>query len=446
MNQLKIAVASFGRLSKHYQLTYLILTFLSLFIIFALPHVIQHSSDMSKRSQLLLSNDKLQVLSEQNSEPMDVVIDNNDPDFSAPSDALSNQINAESKLIHSHIVGKGETLGAIFQQYGLPMADMYALLAVDDSAANIRVGQEIEWQQAEDGKLTVLNIQRSIKLSQIYSWTGSHYKYKTQEKQGVMQPVLLFGKVSSNFYNSARSAGLTPNQIQTLVKELQWKFDFGKQARKGDRFAIELTKEFINGKAVSSGEVNSVLYLARDEEISAIKYQDGHFYDVNGRSLNRAIERFPTEKRYRISSKFDPYRLHPITGKRAPHNGTDFATPIGTSVLATGDGVVVKSQFHPLAGNYVVIKYGREYMTRYLHLSKRLVSKGDKIRMGQKIALTGNTGRSTGPHLHYELIKNGRAVNAMKVPLPHAAPIPNADRSDFIQKANITIESLRAQL
>ncbi|MGF1765312.1 murein DD-endopeptidase MepM [Aliivibrio kagoshimensis] len=446
MNQLKTAVASFGRLAKHYQFLFLLLPLLTLSLLIGLPGAIQQSNEISHRQQLVLSEAKLQLLSDKNSEPMGVAIDNEDPAFSTPNDALSEQLDADTQPVHTHVVAKGETLGAIFQQYGLPMADMYALLAVDNSAANIRVGQEIEWQQSEKGKLSELLIQRSIKISHIYKWTGSHYKYSSLEKQGEMRPVLLTGQVRNNFYNSARAAGLSPNQIQSLVKELQWTFDFGKQSRNGDRFAIELTKEFIAGKAVSAGEISAALYVGRDEEVAAIKYQDGHFYDVKGASVNRAIERFPTEKQYRISSKFNPYRLHPITGKVAPHNGTDFATPVGTSVFATGNGVVVKSQFHSLAGNYVVVKYGRDYMARYLHLSQRLVHKGDKIRIGQKIALSGNSGRSTGPHLHYELIKNGRAVDSMKVPLPHAEPVPKADRSEFTERANAVVDSLRAQL
>ncbi|WP_235869188.1 peptidoglycan DD-metalloendopeptidase family protein [Veronia nyctiphanis] len=107
---------------------------------------------------------------------------------------------------------------------------------------------------------------------------------------------------------------------------------------------------------------------------------------------------------------------------------------MGTPVLATGDGVVVKATKHSLAGYFVVIKHGREYTTRYLHLSRILVKKGQRVKMGQKIALSGNTGRSTGPHLHYELHKFGRPVNAMKVPLPQASPIPRKEKAGFIAK------------
>lgn len=113
-------------------------------------------------------------------------------------------------------------------------------------------------------------------------------------------------------------------------------------------------------------------------------------------------------------------------------------------MLAAGDGVVVKSSKHPLAGNYIVIKHGREYMTRYLHLNKRLVKVGDKVTMGQRIAQSGNTGRSTGPHLHYELIKKNRPVNAMKVPLPQAEPVPSKDRKKYLRLASEERQKLLA--
>ncbi len=170
------------------------------------------------------------------------------------------------------------------------------------------------------------------------------------------------------------------------------------------------------------------------------------FYDEQGQSLDRALRRIPTAKRYRISSSFDPHRKHPITGRISPHNGTDFATPVGTSVLAAGDGVVVKARKHPLAGNYIVIKHGREYSTRYLHLHRILVKPGDHVSMGQRIALSGNTGRSTGPHLHFELLKYGHPVNAMKVPLPEAHPVPSQDRRVFERQAKRAKQALEQRL
>ena len=442
----EIIAAKVGTLSKRHKFMLLSLFLFTCGIFIWNPtHSLHTSSSAQNRNEVSLSSENLQTLADQNSEPVGTIFEPNDPEFNAPKDELDQQLDAKD-ILHSHTVASGETLGAIFNQYALPMSDMYSLLDVNKSAANMRVGVGLEWQQDEDGKLTELKIHRNIKNTDVYSWVDDKYKFSQLEEKGEIKPVFLSGRVSSNFYNSARSSGLTPGQIQTLAKQLQWKFDFGKEARKGDKFAVEIDKEFIDGKSVSSGEVKAVLYENGNRDITLIKHTDDHYYDVQGRSLNRALDRFPTHQRFRISSPFDPYRKHPITGRISPHNGTDFAAPVGTSVYATGDGVVVRALHHPLAGNYVIIKHGREYMTRYLHLSKILVKKGQKVSMGDKIALSGNTGRSTGPHLHYELIKNGRAVNSMKVPLPQASPVKESELAHFKQQAKLTIEALRDQI
>lgn len=442
----KAIAAKVGTLSKRHKFILLSLSlFTCVILIWEPTHSLGTSSSVQGRNEVSLSSDNLQTLADQNSEPVETIFEQDDPNFNAPKDELDKQLDA-ADTVHSHTVASGETLGEIFKQYALPMADMYSLLDVNKSAANMRVGADLEWQQDKDGKLTELKIHRNIKDTDVYAWSGDKYTFTQLEEKGEIKPVFLTGRVTSNFYNSARSAGLTPGQIQTLAKQLQWKFDFGREARKGDKFAVEINKEFIDGKAVSSGEVEAVLYKNGSREITLLKHTDGHYYDVQGRSLNRALDRYPTHERFRISSPFNPYRKHPITGRISPHNGTDFAAPVGTSVYATGDGVVVRALHHPLAGNYVIIKHGREYMTRYLHLSKILVKKGQKVSMGDKIALSGNTGRSTGPHLHYELIKNGRAVNAMKVPLPQASPVDNSERAHFKQQAKLTIDALRDQV
>lgn len=446
MKYQEVLVSRVSSLSKKHKRVLLLLSLFTMAVFIWEPtHDKSQTSSVESRHFVSLSSENLQALADQNSEPVETIFDPKDPEFNAPKDELDKHINAED-IVHSHTVNVGETLGAIFNQYALPMSDMYALLEINKSAANMRVGVKIEWQQDDDGKLTELKIHRNIKDTDVYTWRKGKYHFSQMEEKGEIKPVFLSGRVTSNFYNSARSAGLTPGQIQTLAKQLQWKFDFGKEARKGDRFAVEIDREFIDGKAASSGDVKAVLYKNAGRDITLIKHTDGRYYDAQGRSLNRALDRYPTHQRFRISSPFNPYRKHPITGRVSPHNGTDFATPVGTPVYATGDGVVVRALHHPLAGNYIIIRHGREYMTRYLHLNKILVKKGQKVSMGDKIALSGNTGRSTGPHLHYELIKNGHAVNSMKIPLPQAEPVKISERAHFKQQAKLTIEALQDQV
>lgn len=447
MKILKVAALTIKQLPRQHRIA---LASTSLIVVAALvwqpssplQQAVTYQSD--QRIDVEIPLEELDVLSEQNSEPMGAVLDPEDPEFLAPKDELEQQLEEVVDIAHNHKVASGETLGAIFSQYALPLADMYRLIKVNKSIQNLRVGQMIEWSVDDEGRVTEFSIKRSAKLTDMYTLTEQGYKFKKLEENGEIKPVMLTGRISGSFYQSARAAGLTPNQIQTVVQALQWRFDFGREARKGDRFAVSVEREFIDGKAVTRGDVKSLYYLSGSREVFVMRHEDGLFYDADGKSLNRALRRIPLAKRYRISSSFNPRRKHPVTGRISPHNGTDFAAPVGTPVLAAGDGVVVKARKHPLAGNYVVIKHGREYMTRYLHLHRLLVKVGDKVTMGQRIALSGNTGRSTGPHLHYELIKKNRAVNAMKVPLPQAEPISSKQRGRFVQLASDERQKLLA--
>ncbi|WP_404840901.1 peptidoglycan DD-metalloendopeptidase family protein [Alkalilimnicola ehrlichii] len=145
--------------------------------------------------------------------------------------------------------------------------------------------------------------------------------------------------------------------------------------------------------------------------------------------------RYPTASRYRVSSPFNLRRKHPVTGRIAPHYGVDFATPIGTPVLSTGDGVVSRTGNHPFAGKYIEIKHHGQFKTRYLHLHEIQVTRGQAVQRGDRIALSGNTGRSTGPHLHFELHVNNRPVDPLQADIPKARRIPSEEMEAF--RANV---------
>ncbi|WP_413110535.1 murein DD-endopeptidase MepM [Thaumasiovibrio sp. DFM-14] len=382
-----------------------------------------------------LDEESLTPLSAKDAEPLGEFIGNDAPEFAVEQDELD-QILAQTDTEGQHKIAQGETLGEIFSQYSLPLLNMYQLLDIDPRLSNLRVGQKIEWvQDSNSGRVLEFRVIRSSKTTDTYVWDIAGYEHNSIVTEGEFQRVVLNGRVQGNFYTAAINAGMTANQIQNLVRAVQWRFDFGRESRRGDRFSIAVDREFIDGRAVSNGSVVGLLYRTGSRTIFAMRHEDGNFYDEEGQSLDRALMRVPLEKRFRISSSFNPNRKHPITGRVQPHNGTDFATPTGTPILSAGQGVVEKSEYHYAAGNYVVIRHGREYMTRYLHLDRRLVKVGDKVSMGQRIGLSGNTGRSTGPHLHYELIQNNRPVDAMRVPLPQAEPLTGSAKSNFVAKA-----------
>ncbi len=198
-----------------------------------------------------------------------------------------------------------------------------------------------------------------------------------------------------------------------------------------------MKQQYLGEHNISNSEIKAISFKLAKGDVSAFLAEDGRFYDRAGNSLERAFNRYPVDKAYRqITSGFNPKRKHPVTGRVVPHNGTDFATPIGAPVYSTGDGKVIVVRKHPYAGNYLVIEHNSVYKTRYLHLDKILVKKGQLVKRGQKIALAGATGRLTGPHLHFEVLVRNRPVDAMKADLPIAKSLSSNQKTSFLARVS----------
>lgn len=223
---------------------------------------------------------------------------------------------------------------------------------------------------------------------------------------------------------------------------LKEKINFARDLRAGDSFFVLRSEQFIEGERSGNSELQAVVVETRRQRLTAFRHTDGNFYDERGQGLAKAFLRIPLKQRYRISDHFNPRRKHPVTGRIAPHNGTDFATPIGTPVLAAGDGVVSLVANHRYAGKYVVIDHGGNYRSRYLHLSKSKVRKGQRVTRGEVIALSGATGRVSGAHLHYEFHIKGRAVDAMKAKIPMAKSLSASELKAFKHEAHARLALL----
>ncbi|MGN1393095.1 MAG: peptidoglycan DD-metalloendopeptidase family protein [Succinivibrionaceae bacterium] len=219
-----------------------------------------------------------------------------------------------------------------------------------------------------------------------------------------------------SFISACTNAGLSKSEAYSILSMYKGRLQ-GKNIMPGDTIKILFDSNKPNSKIVAVS-INSkkmgVLNTFKNPK-------NGKFYDETGVNItkNEKFNRFPIKGNVRITSNFNPYRKHPITHKVRPHNGTDFGVKIGTPIYAPASGVVTKATYQKAAGYYIVIQHKGAYSTVYMHLSKILVKPGAKIKAGQMIAKSGNTGASTGPHLHYELRINGRPVNAMKVNLPN---------------------------
>lgn len=359
--------------------------------------------------------------------------------LSAPSHSTveynGSSLNQENYL---YTIGRGDTLSSIFQLLRLSQSTMYAILETDLAILaldTLKPGNQLRfWLHPQSNKLKKLEIEFNLAHRVIYERVeAGGFEYREIILPGDWQEELLAGEVRGSFYLSAKKAGLSANDIMEISALFKNKMNFNKAFRAGDQFQIVRAKQTVNGQETGATRIEGIRILTRKTELTAFLFNDT-YYDKKGIGMERAFSRYPLKKKFRISSPFNPKRRHPVTRLIRPHNGTDFATPTGTPVLSTGDGIVTEVKKHPYAGLYIKIKHGQKYKTRYLHLKKAFVRKGQTVSRGQKIALSGNSGRSTGPHLHYELHINNRAVNAMRADIPIMKEIEGKDRTRFKQK------------
>lgn len=322
----------------------------------------------------------------------------------------------------THIVESGETFAVLAQnELGLGYSEVLTLL--DDlpeprMLTNWRAGHSFDYMLDENGRLLSLRMMKNTRDGVLVESEDSQFAVTAIERQGEPVQRLYAGSVSGSFARSAQATGLSSGSVTELTKLLEKKLDFRRDSRRGDQFQVLVESDMIEGEALDS-RVLAVKYNGERMDLTVVRNAtDNHFYTPDGNSLDPSFARYPFEGSYRMSSGFNPQRKHPVTGRISPHNGTDFAMPIGTSVIAPANGRVERVANHPAAGRYIVVRHDNGYRTRYLHLSQPLVSQGDRVTMGERIALSGNTGRSTGPHLHYEVIVNNSPVNAMSVELP----------------------------
>ena len=442
MQQIARAVAmAFNNLSRPHRIMLGSLTAVTLVVGIWRPHVHYHESGNSTVRAVELEKDTLgsmSVLPDDSSEPLDQ--DTLSPEEDAPADEIDQSIPSESGT-HDYVISTGDTLSSVLNQYGIDMTDINQLVKSDPQLRNLQIGQQLSWVLNDDSLLQQLTWNASRRETRTYERIDGGFKMTSEIQKGEWKNAVLQGDVNGSFVNSARQAGLSGNEISAVIKALQWQMDFRK-LRKGDHFAVLVSREMLEGRSEQS-QLIGVRMHTNGRDYYAIRADDGKFYDRNGSGLARGFLRFPTVKQYRVSSNFNPRRVNPVTGRVTAHKGVDFAVPIGTPVLAVGDGEVIVSKRSGAAGNYVAIRHGRQYMTRYMHLSRLLVKPGQKVKRGERIGLSGNTGRSTGPHLHYEIWINNQVVNPLTAKLPRLEGLAGKSRQAYLENVRQVIPQLR---
>jgi len=365
-------------------------------------------------------------------------------------DAVVNILDVADQAIRikdqfSHTVVKGDSLKDVLELSGLEDDTSKQLIATYPELKYLQAGQQFYWILNNDGELEYLNWLVSQKKEHIYE-LQSDGKFNRQilEKKSVWKREVLRGEMDGSFVNSLKKLGLDNRQIYQLTSALQWQVSL-KQLKKDTKISILVSREYLEEKRTGQGNVEAIHIMTGGKGYYAIQAANGRYYNRQGETLGKGFARYPLQRQARVSSPFNPRRLHPVTGRVAPHKGVDFSMPIGTLVIAPADGTVEKIAYQANgAGRYVVIRHSREYQTVYMHLSRPLVKAGQSVKKGERIALSGNTGRSTGPHLHYEFHINGRPVNPLTVKLPGGSSgMATAERKQFLVKADEVERLLR---
>ena len=257
--------------------------------------------------------------------------------------------------------------------------------------------------------------------------------------------VVVKNTITNNLYSAAIKSGIEPNIIIEFARIYGFEIDFQRDIRKGDWFEIYYEK-FLNekGEVKDTGKIIYASMFVNNREISLYNFNynnDVGFYNINGKSVVKALMKTPINGA-RLSSSFG-MRKHPILGFNKMHRGTDFAAPTGTPIMASGSGTVTRARWCGGGGNCVKIRHNSTYQTIYAHMSKfaKGIKEGKKVKQGQIIGYVGSTGMSTGPHLHYEVVVNGKKVNSQKLKLPSGKILRGEARRDFeIERIKVDLQ------
>ncbi len=282
------------------------------------------------------------------------------------------------------------------------------------------------------------------------SSNSKKYLVKKIEKNFLKKIVYKETIITNSLYNSAIKLGIKPNIIVEFARLYGFQVDFQRDVWKDDSFQI-IYEQFLDekGNEVDTGDIIFANLNLQNEDLQLYRHtfekDKIDYFDENGKSIKKTLMKTPINGA-RLSSSYGK-RKHPILGYTKMHTGTDFAAPMGTPIMASGDGKVIKAGWCGGGGNCVKIKHNSTYQTVYAHMSKfgRGIKRGVRVKQGQIIGYVGSTGLSTGPHLHYEVIENGRKINSQKLKLPSGKILKGKDRKEF-EVSKIKIDVLKSDL
>jgi len=354
---------------------------------------------------------------------------------------------------HTVTIRSGDNLSSLFSAQKLSASVVYQITNTPEfgkALTHVLPGQSLEFRINPQGTLTQLRYVKSKLDSIFFNKTAEGgYRAELVTLSPQVKTAFASGTIKSSLFMASQNAGLSENLTMELANIFGWDIDFVQDIRSGDSFNILFEENYLDNEKLDDGAILAASFTNQGQTYTAIRYTDSKgntdYYSPDGKSMKKAFLRTPVDFT-RISSRFNPNRLHPVFKTKRPHRGVDYAAPMNTPIKAAGDGRIQFSGWQNGYGNVVFIQHPNNIVTVYAHANKLAdLKKGQKVRQGQVIAYVGKTGWATGPHLHYEFRVNGEHRNPVTVKLPDAAPIAKSEMVNFSQVSGLMISQLEKQ-
>ena len=361
-------------------------------------------------------------------------------EFSNLTSFLISKINSPYQEIN-YVINNNDTIEKILKKFKVRNDDIreISIQLKQKKLANIYSGRKLSLilKKLEDGTNSIVNLVYPINNTTSVEIRKSEDKFLVKENilQLYKKEVVVKNVIKNNLYSSAVDSGIEPNIIIEFARIFGFEVDFQRDIRKGDWFEILYEKfEDDNNKIRDTGKIIYASMYVNGEELNLYNFKfknEEDYFDINGKSITKSLMKTPINGA-RLSSSFG-MRKHPILGYNKMHRGTDFAAPSGTPIMASGSGTVTRARWCGGGGNCVKIKHNYTYETIYAHMKAfaKGIKEGKKVKQGQIIGYVGSTGLSTGPHLHYEVLINGKKVNSQKLKLPSGKILKGEERKQF---------------
>lgn len=359
---------------------------------------------------------------------------------------------AEQASVTQVTVRQGDNLSSLFNQVGLSAQSLSRVIN-SSGASNVLnrlfPGNQLSFYIPEPGQLKRLEVLTSPLEGYVFTLNESRYDVEPILRTPEIVQVVREGRIADSLFLAGQQADIPANVIMSMADVFGGVIDFLLDPRQGDEFSIIYEEKYLDGQLVGTGEILAAQFVNKGHAHAAVRYETSTgeigFFSPDGESMRKAFLKNPLDV-FRISSNFNPNRMHPILNTIRAHRGTDYAAPTGTPVRATADGTVTWASRNGSYGKLIVIEHQGSFETKYAHLNDyaKDIKKGSRVRQGQIIGYVGATGGATGPHLHYEFLIGGvhKDPRTIVEQLPLAIALDESEMTRFRQHSQEILRML----